>query len=79
MPDEAESQINQWGSKMGLRIDVMAALAYALGPISGESRISIGRATGNNLLRTALLFLILETQNDYVRFHGKCVHPFRPA
>lgn len=23
------------------------------------------------LIRLALLFLIIETQNDYVRFHGK--------
>ncbi|KAF9785863.1 hypothetical protein BJ322DRAFT_1107750 [Thelephora terrestris] len=49
--DEVEGQVNQWESKLGLRIDVMAALAYVLGPIS------------------ALLLLILETRNDYVRFH----------
>lgn len=36
MLEEAESQVNQWESKLGLRVDVMAALAYVLGPISGE-------------------------------------------
>lgn len=31
-------------------------------------------AVGNAMLTTAaLLFLILETRNDYVRFHGKCL------
>ncbi|KAF9652027.1 hypothetical protein BDM02DRAFT_3109797 [Thelephora ganbajun] len=50
--DEAESQVNRWESRLGPRIDAMAALAYVLGPLS------------------ALLLLILETQNDYVRFHA---------
>jgi hypothetical protein len=41
--DEVESQINQWESKLGLRVDVMAALSYIMGPISGERWISLGR------------------------------------
>ncbi|KAJ9117582.1 hypothetical protein QFC22_004432 [Naganishia vaughanmartiniae] len=43
---------NVWESRLGLRIDVLAALAYLGGPLA------------------ALLLLILETVNDYVRFHG---------
>ncbi|KAF7320329.1 hypothetical protein MKEN_00817700 [Mycena kentingensis (nom. inval.)] len=50
--DEVESQQNQWETRHGLRVDLLAALAYVLGPIS------------------ALALLILETQNDYVRFHA---------
>ncbi|KAJ9119423.1 hypothetical protein QFC24_005656 [Naganishia onofrii] len=60
---------NVWESRLGLRIDVLAALAYLGGPLA------------------ALLLLILETVNDYVRFHafsmyttslpiGSLNHPF---
>ncbi|KAL0951171.1 hypothetical protein HGRIS_007902 [Hohenbuehelia grisea] len=50
--EEAEGQINQWETRYGMRVDMLAAVAYLLGPIS------------------ALLVLIIETQNDYVRFHA---------
>ncbi|KAJ7169886.1 hypothetical protein C8R46DRAFT_1090416 [Mycena filopes] len=50
--EEADSQQNQWETRHGLRVDMLAALAYLLGPIS------------------ALALLIIETQNDYVRFHA---------
>ncbi|KAJ7932386.1 hypothetical protein B0H13DRAFT_776763 [Mycena leptocephala] len=50
--EEAEGQQNQWETRHGLRVDMLAAVAYLLGPIS------------------ALALLIIETQNDYVRFHA---------
>ena len=49
----------------------MAALAYAFGPLSGEYDISPTGEVQGMQLSTALLLLILETQNDYVRFHGE--------
>ncbi|KAJ7254098.1 hypothetical protein B0H12DRAFT_1115969 [Mycena haematopus] len=60
--EEAENQQNQWETRHGLRVDMLAAAAYLLGPIS------------------ALALLIIETHNDYVRFHGApilfiCVQP----
>ncbi|KAJ6610897.1 hypothetical protein B0H10DRAFT_2165964 [Mycena sp. CBHHK59/15] len=50
--EEAEGQQNQWETRHGLRVDLLAAVAYILGPIS------------------ALALLIIETHNDYVRFHA---------
>ncbi|TFK57292.1 hypothetical protein OE88DRAFT_1650932 [Heliocybe sulcata] len=50
--EEAEGQQNQWETRFGMRVDLLAAFAYVLGPLS------------------ALLLLVLETQNDYVRFHA---------
>ena len=32
---EAEGPSNQWESRFGMRVDVLAAFAYLLGPISG--------------------------------------------
>jgi len=49
---EEESAANQWETRYGARVDILAALAYVFGPIS------------------ALVCLILETHNDYVRFHA---------
>jgi uncharacterized membrane protein len=43
---------NRWATSSHLRVDLLAAFAYLLGPIS------------------ALALLIIETQNDYVRFHA---------
>ncbi|KAG1769246.1 hypothetical protein EDD22DRAFT_869956 [Suillus occidentalis] len=43
---------NQWETSYGMRVDVLSAFAYILGPIS------------------ALILLVLETHNDYVRFHA---------
>jgi hypothetical protein len=33
-----ESQISQWETRFGLRVDALAAFAYALGPLSGTVR-----------------------------------------
>ncbi|KZT74633.1 hypothetical protein DAEQUDRAFT_119 [Daedalea quercina L-15889] len=49
---EAEAASSIWETRFGMRVDVLAASAYLLGPIS------------------ALLVLVLETHNDYVRFHA---------
>ncbi|KAG1825948.1 uncharacterized protein BJ212DRAFT_1317122 [Suillus subaureus] len=45
-------QQDLWETSYGLRVDVLSAFAYILGPIS------------------ALILLVLETHNDYVRFHA---------
>ncbi|EMD42043.1 hypothetical protein CERSUDRAFT_110591 [Gelatoporia subvermispora B] len=49
---ETENGSNMWETRYGLRVDMLAAFAYLLGPIS------------------ALALLIVETHNDYVRFHA---------
>ncbi|KAG2159875.1 uncharacterized protein EDB93DRAFT_1244645 [Suillus bovinus] len=49
---QEDVQQNQWETSYGMRVDVLSAFAYILGPIS------------------ALILLVLETHNDYVRFHG---------
>jgi hypothetical protein len=46
----------------------MAAASYLGGPVTGVSPPSSRRSP---LRGVALLFLIIETQNDYVRFHGQ--------
>ncbi|KAI8083233.1 uncharacterized protein B0P05DRAFT_507858 [Gilbertella persicaria] len=45
-------RVNKYETSLPIRVDVEAALAYVLGPVTG------------------LLLLILERQNDYVRFHA---------
>ncbi|EIN13733.1 hypothetical protein PUNSTDRAFT_109915 [Punctularia strigosozonata HHB-11173 SS5] len=50
--EETENQRNVWETRFGMRVDLLAAFAYLLGPIS------------------AFLLLVLETHNDYVRFHA---------
>jgi len=50
--ETSEAQVNQWETRSGLRVDILATVAYLLGPI------------------TALVLLISETQNDFVRFHA---------
>ncbi|KAK0465169.1 uncharacterized protein EV420DRAFT_943902 [Desarmillaria tabescens] len=50
--EEVEGQQNQWETRYGHRVDVLAALAYLFGPIS------------------AFILLIIETHNDFVRFHA---------
>ncbi|KAF8560366.1 hypothetical protein OG21DRAFT_59062 [Imleria badia] len=49
---ERGQRLNEWETTYGLRVDVLAAFAYLLGPIS------------------ALVLLVSETHNDYVRFHA---------
>ncbi|TFL06583.1 hypothetical protein BDV98DRAFT_522070 [Pterulicium gracile] len=51
-PSTAPETENRWATSSHLRVDMLAAFAYILGPIS------------------ALLLLIFETENDYVRFHA---------
>ncbi|KAI0307745.1 hypothetical protein B0F90DRAFT_1813154 [Multifurca ochricompacta] len=48
---EAQTQ-NQWETRYNMRVDLLAAWAYVLGPIS------------------AFCLLVIETHNDYVRFHA---------
>ncbi|KIJ68437.1 hypothetical protein HYDPIDRAFT_106633 [Hydnomerulius pinastri MD-312] len=50
--NDVEGRQNQWETRYGLRVDMLAAFAYLLGPMS------------------ALTLLVLETHNDYVRFHA---------
>ncbi|PIL31970.1 hypothetical protein GSI_06674 [Ganoderma sinense ZZ0214-1] len=49
---EAENANNMWETRHGFRVDLLAAFAYLLGPLS------------------ALTLLIVETYNDFVRFHA---------
>ena len=50
--DRGTERVNKYETRLPIRLDLEAALTYALGPISG------------------IAFLILETKNDYVRFHA---------
>lgn len=34
--NEEEGTINQWETRFGMRVDLLAAAAYLLGPISGK-------------------------------------------
>ncbi|KAH6565154.1 hypothetical protein BASA60_010030 [Batrachochytrium salamandrivorans] len=45
-------RVNKYETVVPLRLDIAAALVYALGPLTG------------------VLFLIIETKNDYLRFHA---------
>jgi uncharacterized membrane protein len=57
-------------------VDVLAALAYLGGPLAGMPFLlsHVGCFADRSGV-TALVLLILETVNDYVRFHGR--HPPR--
>lgn len=33
---EAESGVSAWETRFGMRVDMLAAVAYILGPLSGE-------------------------------------------
>ena len=35
--DERENAVTMWETRFGMRVDVLAAFAYLLGPISGMS------------------------------------------
>ncbi|KAH7103235.1 hypothetical protein BKA62DRAFT_697780 [Auriculariales sp. MPI-PUGE-AT-0066] len=52
--DEAYNPSNLWETRFGWRVDACAAAAY----LGGPSQV------------TALALLILETTNDYIRFHA---------
>ena len=70
--DIERGQHNEWETTYGLRVDLLAAFAYLLGPISG-STVSLFSARACISTPTALALLILEVHNDYVRFHGQLV------
>ncbi|KAL6304282.1 hypothetical protein BKA93DRAFT_749957 [Sparassis latifolia] len=53
---EAENGGSMWETRYGLRVDMLAAFAYLLGPISGE--------------HSARSADVQETHNDYVRYHA---------
>ena len=65
-----------WETRHGLRVDMLAAFAYVLGPISGACALCSPCRTCAllrplmHVLPTALTLLIVETYNDFVRFHG---------
>ncbi|KAG5221889.1 actin [Salix suchowensis] len=63
------ANVNQWETTYGLRVDVLAAVAYLLGPFSGAFNTIHFRESLTTAC-PALVILILESQNDYVRFHG---------
>lgn len=69
--EEVESQMqNQWETRYGMRVDLLAAWAYVLGPVSGALpflQSSFDLTESPNL---AFCMLIMETHNDFVRFHG---------
>ena len=73
--NEEEGTINQWETRFGMRVDLLAAAAYLLGPISGKYIWSwqdyMSILIQGLIEFIALLCLILETHNDYVRFHGR--------
>ena len=65
--------VNEWETRFGWRVDFEAALAYLLGPISGadlEIYDALLSGDANMIVLAALALLILETKNDFIRFHG---------
>lgn len=75
--DETEAQVqNPWETRYSMRVDLLATWAYILGPVSGAHSCPTRRwgADGANAtLHTAFCLLIIETHNDFVRFHGTSV------
>lgn len=70
-------RVNKYETTLPIRVDIEASLAYVLGPVTGNLDfffcINIKRWI------IGLLLLILERQNDYVRFHAwqvKCFFIF---
>lgn len=72
-----ESAINEWETRFGWRVDIEAAATYIFGPISGElyclAHLEM-TYTEPELCVLALLILILETKNDFIRFHGQLLY-----
>ena len=71
---EVENGSSMWETRYGLRVDMLAASAYVLGPISGEYSYyccCCCPMSGAYTTWLALILLIVETHNDYVRFHGE--------
>lgn len=71
--DIERAQPNEWETTYGLRVDLLAAFAYLLGPISGSIKSFLLTRAYIPAGRPALALLVLETHNDYVRFHGQLV------
>jgi hypothetical protein len=72
--DEEQGPSNLWETRFGWRVDIEAAVAYLFGPVSGEwhdYKNLVQDSRLNDFLGPALALLILETSNDYVRFHGE--------
>ena len=68
---EEGSPAASWETRFGYRVDMLAAFAYILGPVSGVFQGIFMQYDSKIIqLLVAFLLLILETQNDYVRFHG---------
>lgn len=69
--EAAETTQNQWETRYGMRVDVLAAIAYLLGPVSGAyDKHRPSHKQSKLACALALCLLIIETQNDFVRFHG---------
>ena len=70
--DIERGQHNDWETTYGLRVDVLAAFAYLLGPISGSTKSIRSTLDHADIAARdpALALLVLEIHNDYVRFHG---------
>ena len=73
--DIEHGQPNEWETTYGLRVDVLAAFAYLLGPLSGLTKSLFSMYAYISTRRSALVLLVLETHNDYVRFHGQLLLP----
>jgi hypothetical protein len=39
--EDAEGQANQWETRYGMRVDILAAVAYLMGPLSGVWNASV--------------------------------------
>lgn len=70
--DIERGQHNIWETTCGLRVDVLSAFAYILGPISCLTN-SFPYTLDRAYVYSALTLLVLETHDDYVRFRGQLV------
>jgi hypothetical protein len=74
--EEVESRIqNQWETRFGMRVDLLAAWAYVLGPITGALLLCFWWSFDNASFNIAFGLLVMETHNDFIRFHGAQVRP----
>ncbi|KAF8516170.1 hypothetical protein BU17DRAFT_67588 [Hysterangium stoloniferum] len=73
--EEAATPAQMWETRFGWRVDVCSAVAYLGGPITGMLGYRLNMVSTYRRLDIALIFLILETSNDYVRFHASFIFP----
>jgi hypothetical protein len=69
----ATMRVNKYETTMPIRVDLEAALTYLFPPLSGKRRVEWSACCIQLFLSLSLiglLFLVVETQNDYVRFHA---------